>query len=53
MLPPTKEAIDAAMTYGREKLGPATLKPEQETAISIFALGKDKNYWQPVLFESL
>jgi len=42
MLTPTKEAIDAAMTYGREKLSLATLKPEQETAISIFALGKDK-----------
>ena len=42
MLTPTKEAINAAMTYGREKLGQATLKPEQKTAISIFALGKDK-----------
>jgi len=42
MLTPTREAIDAAMTYGREKLGLAMLKPEQETAISIFALGKDK-----------
>jgi len=39
---PNKEAIDVAMTYGREKPGLATLKPEQETAISIFALGKDK-----------
>ena len=39
---PTKEAIDAAMTYGREKVGLATLKPEQETAISIFTLGNDK-----------
>jgi len=38
---PTREAIDAAMTYGREKLGLATLKLEQETAISNFALGKD------------
>ena len=37
--PNTREAIDAAMTYGREKL---TLKPEQETAISNFVLGKDK-----------
>ena len=43
MLTPTREAIDAAMTYGREKLGLATLKPGQETAISNFALGKDKN----------
>jgi len=42
MLTPTKEAIDATMTYGREKLGLATLKPEQETAISNVALGKDK-----------
>ena len=42
MLTPTREAIDAAMTYGREKLGLATLKPGQETAISNFALGKDK-----------
>jgi len=42
MLTPTKEAIDAAMMYRREKLGLATLKPEQETAISIFTLGKDK-----------
>ena len=33
------------MTYRREKLGLAALKPEQETAISNFAL----NYWQPVL----
>ena len=41
MLTPTKAAIDPAMTYGREKLGLATLKPEQETAISILALGKD------------
>jgi len=30
------------MTYRREKLGLAALKPEQETAISDFALGKDK-----------
>ena len=30
------------MTYGREKLGLARLKPEQETAISDFVLGKDK-----------
>ena len=34
--------IDAIMTYGREKLGLATLKPEQETAVNNFALGKDK-----------
>jgi len=39
MLTPTREAIDAAMTYRREK---CTLKPEQETAISNFAIGKDK-----------
>ena len=39
---PTREAIDSAMMYGREELGLATLKPEQETAISNFALGKDK-----------
>ena len=38
----TREAIDAAMTYWREKLGLATLKPKQETAISDFALGKVK-----------
>jgi len=37
--PNTREAIDAAMTYGREKL---MLKPEQEMAISNFVLGKDK-----------
>ena len=30
------------MMYRREILGLATLKPEQETAISNFALGKDK-----------
>jgi len=42
MLTPTKEAIDATTTYGREKLGLATLKPEQETAITNVALGKDK-----------
>jgi len=42
MLTPTKEAIDATMMHGREKLGLAMLKPEQETAISIFTLGKDK-----------
>ena len=42
MLTRTREAIDAAMTYRREKLGLAMLKPEQETAISNFALGKDK-----------
>jgi len=42
MLTPTREVIDAAMTYRTEKLGLATLKPEQETAISNFALGKDK-----------
>jgi len=30
------------MAYGWEKLGLATLKPEQETAISNFALGKNK-----------
>jgi len=41
MLTPTREAIDAAMRYGREKLGLATLKPRQETAISNFTLGKD------------
>ena len=34
---PKREAIDAAMTYKREKL---VLKPEQETAISNFTLGK-------------
>jgi len=39
---PTREVIDAVMTYGREKLGLATLKPGQESAISNFALGKDK-----------
>ena len=38
MLTPAREAIDAAMTYGREKLGLA----EQETAISTFTLGKDR-----------
>ena len=42
MLTPTRVVIDAAMTYRREKLGLATLKPEQEMAISIFPLGKDK-----------
>jgi len=42
MLTPTREVIDAAMTYRTEKLGLATLKPEQETAISNFALGNDK-----------
>ena len=42
MLTPTREAIDAAMTFRREKLGVAMLKPEQEMAISNFALGKDK-----------
>ena len=42
MVTPTREAIDTAMTYGREKLDLAMLKPEQETAISNFALGKDK-----------
>jgi len=42
MLTPTREVIDTAMTYGREKVGLATLKPGQETAISNFALGKDK-----------
>ena len=42
MLTPTKEAIDATMTYRREKLGLATLKPEQETVITNVALGKDK-----------
>ena len=44
MLTRTREVIDAAMMYRREKLGLATcmLKPEQETAISNFALGKDK-----------
>ena len=35
----TREAIDTAMMYGREKL---TLKPEQEMGISNFTLGKDK-----------
>ena len=39
---PKKRSDDATMMHGREKLGLATLKPEQETAISIFALGKDK-----------
>ena len=39
MLIPTREVINAAMTYGREK--PA-LKPEQEMAISNFTLGNDK-----------
>jgi len=38
MLTPSREAIDATMMYGREKLGLATLKPEQETAISNFTL---------------
>ena len=42
MLTPTRVVIDAAMTYRREKLGLATLKPEQEMAISNFPLGKDK-----------
>ena len=42
MLTVTKEVIDAAMMYGREKVGLAMLKPEQETAISIIAVGKDK-----------
>jgi len=42
MLTPTREAIDTAMMYGREKLCQAMLKPEQETAISNFTLGKDK-----------
>jgi len=42
MLTRTREAIDAAMMYRREKLDLARLKPEQETAISNFALGKDK-----------
>ena len=42
MLTATKEVIDAAMMYGREKVALAMLKPEQDTAISIFALGKDK-----------
>ena len=42
MLTPTREVIDTTMTYGKEKLGLATLKPEQETAISNNALGKDK-----------
>jgi len=39
MLTPTREAVDAAMMYRREK---RTLKPEQEIAISNFALRKDK-----------
>jgi len=39
--PSSGEAIDAAMAYGRERLGLAKLKPEQETAIRSFALGKD------------
>jgi len=30
------------MTYGRKKLGLPMLKPEQETAISNVAIGKDK-----------
>ena len=42
MLTSTREAIDAAMTYRREKLSLATLKPKQEKAISNFPLGKDK-----------
>jgi len=37
---PTREVIDAPMAYGRVKLELAMLKPEQETAISVFALGK-------------
>ena len=35
----TREAIDAAMMHGREKLA---LKPEHEMGISNFTLGKDK-----------
>ena len=42
MLTSTREAIDAAMTYRREKLSLATLKLKQEKAISNFPLGKDK-----------
>ena len=39
MLTPTREVIDATMTYGRENL---TLKPEQEMSISNIAFGKNK-----------
>ena len=50
---PTREAIDATMMHRREKLGLATLKPEQETAISNFTLEKDKITAELVLFQSL
>ena len=41
---PTREAIDTPMAYGRVKLELAMLKPEQEMAISDFALGKFISY---------
>jgi len=40
LLTPTREAIDTAMMYGREKLGLATLKPEQRQQSVISLLGR-------------